>query len=68
MKSAIRSYTKKVLSAVEAKDQGKASTGLRIVAKHLDKAAKRGVIHRRTADRNKSRLARMVAKLGAPAA
>ena len=63
-KSAIRSYTKKILAAVESGDSKEATAQLRITSKQIDKATKQGVMHRRTAARQKSRLARMVAKIG----
>ncbi|MCZ6690959.1 MAG: 30S ribosomal protein S20 [Planctomycetota bacterium] len=63
-KSAIRSYTKKVLAAVESGDSKEAAAQLRITSQQIDKATKRGIMHRNTAARHKSRLARMVAKIG----
>jgi len=47
-------------SALEAIDNGAADTdeAVRLAVKRIDKAAGRGVIHRNTAARNKSRLLR----------
>ncbi|MCD6361263.1 MAG: 30S ribosomal protein S20, partial [Armatimonadetes bacterium] len=52
MKSAIR----EVLDAARAGDSEAVEAGLPVAQKAIDKAAKRGVIHKRTADRRKSRL------------
>ena len=49
--------------ATEARDEAKASETLQKMYSALDKAAKVGVIHKRTAARRKSRLSRVVAKL-----
>lgn len=68
LKSEIRSCTKRVAAAVEAGDAGRAAADLRLATKKLDKAAKRGVIHRNTAARKKARLSRMVARIAAPGA
>jgi len=64
-KSAIKTVAKKV-GAASGKDALTAS--LREAHATLDKAAKRGVIHPRTAARRKSRLAKLANRLaGAPA-
>lgn len=41
-----------------------AAAKYKLVTSILDKAATKGVIHRKNADRKKSRLAKLVAKLG----
>ena len=51
--------------ATEARDEAKASETLQKMSSALDKAAKVGVIHKRTAARRKSRLSKVVAKLKA---
>ena len=51
--------------ATEAGDEAKASETLRKMCSALDKAAKVGVIHKRTAARRKSRLSKKVAALKA---
>ena len=51
--------------ATEARDEAKASEILQKMHSALDKAAKVGVIHKRTAARRKSRLSKIVAKLKA---
>ena len=51
--------------ATEAKDEAKAAETLKKMYSALDKAAKVGVLHKRTAARRKSRLAKTVANLKA---
>lgn len=53
IKSTMRSATKKVCDNTEADDTPDL---LKIACSKLDKAAKRGIIHKRTAARQKSRL------------
>ena len=64
---AIRKYNKEtaraVLGAVEKKDAAAAQKSLSAAASALDKAAKKGTIHWKTAARRKSRLASRVAAL-----
>jgi small subunit ribosomal protein S20 len=52
MRGAIKSFER----AVEAKDYPKASALLPAAQKTIDKAAKRGILHKNTAARKKSRL------------
>lgn len=61
--SSIRTHAKKVIVAVDAGKKSEAAEQLRSTAKELDKAVKQGFVHRNTAARRKSRLARMVARL-----
>jgi small subunit ribosomal protein S20 len=60
-KSALKTSTKKVHTAVEAGDADGAGAMLREAAREIDKAASKGVLHKRTAARRKSRLAKAVA-------
>jgi small subunit ribosomal protein S20 len=60
-KSALKTSTKKVHTAVEAGDADEAGAVLREAAREIDKAASKGVLHKRTAARRKSRLAKAVA-------
>ena len=57
VRSEISTRTKAALSAVEHDDETAAET-LRLAVKRIDKAAAKGVIHKNTAARRKSRLAR----------
>jgi len=57
-KKVIRTYTKRTLAAVIAKDFEKAEADFRATTAKLDKAGARRVLHPNTAARRKSRLAR----------
>ena len=65
VKSFLRSRIKKVLEAVNAKDQEQAQATLKEAIPVIDKAASKGVIHNRTASRSVSRLTRRVNSLSA---
>ena len=56
VRSQVRSSIRKFLAAVEAKNQDVASDQLMHVTKLLDSAAGKGVYHKNTAARTKSRL------------
>jgi small subunit ribosomal protein S20 len=60
-KKVIKTVTKKAMSAMAAGDLEKAAAELRAVSSKIDKAGARGVLHRNTAARRKSRLARAYA-------
>jgi len=55
-KSAMRTAIKAVNAAIEAGDLQKAEAGLPAALSAIAKTAKKGIIHRRAASRNKSRL------------
>lgn len=61
-KSAIKTATKKVVAAVEAADIAQAQELLKEVNAQLARAKGKGVMHRNTAARKMSRLAKQVAK------
>ena len=63
VKSEIKTYTKKVLAAIEAQEVDKAEEFLRTTQAKLDKAVKRGILHRNTVNRRKSKLASKVTAL-----
>ncbi|MEM7261176.1 MAG: 30S ribosomal protein S20 [Planctomycetota bacterium] len=63
-KSEIKTLTKRLFAAVEAGDNATATNELQRLQARLDKAAKKGVMHKKTVDRRKSRLARAVASMG----
>ena len=68
VKSAIKTQSKKVLAGAEAGDADRARAELRLAVKRLDRAAAKGVMHKNTAARHKSRLTRKVNAVGpAPA-
>ena len=52
---------KKLAEAVAAGDPAKARVALDVLASRLDKAAKRGIVHRNLANRRKSRAAKLIA-------
>ena len=56
VRSKVRSGIKNFLEAVEAKNKDSASEQLRTVTKLIDTAAGKGVYHKNTAARTKSRL------------
>jgi small subunit ribosomal protein S20 len=60
VKTALKTSTKKVQTAIADGDAETAATLQRDAARELDKAAGKGVLHKKTAARKKSRLARQV--------
>jgi small subunit ribosomal protein S20 len=63
-RSRLKTEAKAVQAAVESGDKDAASAGLQTAGRLLDKAASKGVIHRNTAARRKSDLARAVGRMG----
>jgi small subunit ribosomal protein S20 len=61
----LRTYVKRVRTAIESKDSGKATSALKEAVSVIDKAAGKGVIKRETAARKISRLTLAVQKLSA---
>jgi small subunit ribosomal protein S20 len=59
-KSALKTQIKRVHLAVGEGDADAAATQQRETARALDKAASKGILHKRTAARRKSRLAKVV--------
>ncbi len=59
-KSQVKTYTKKVLKAIEEKDEVKAREALRQAIRIISKAASKGVLHRNNASRRISRLTKKV--------
>jgi small subunit ribosomal protein S20 len=64
-KTRIRTAERKLEEAIEAKDKAAAEALLKTCARVLDIAATKGVIHRNTAARKKSRLTAMLAGISA---
>jgi small subunit ribosomal protein S20 len=62
VRSALKTAQKKVRTTADGGDLESASAQNREAARALDKAASAGVIHKRTAARRKSRLAKQVAR------
>lgn len=63
--SAVRTLVKRVRTALHAKDKEAAVAALKAATVALDKAASKGVEHRKAASRTISRLAAQVHRLGA---
>ena len=64
-KSEMRTQIKNVEKLVEAKDAEQAKAAFLTTKKHIDKAVQKGVIHKNTGNREKSRLAKKINGLGA---
>jgi len=65
VKSGTKTAVKKVAAAAESGDKDNARASLRNAVSAIDKAVSKGVYHKNTAARKKSRLAKMVNKIGA---
>jgi len=63
IKTSIKNVMKRVLEAVDEKSKDKASDALVKAQSVIDKASKRGVIHKRSASRKISRLTNRVNKI-----
>jgi small subunit ribosomal protein S20 len=68
VRTALNTSTKKVRTAVAEGDGEAAVERAREATRALDKAASKGVVHRRTAARRKSRLTRAANRAGASTA
>jgi small subunit ribosomal protein S20 len=62
VRSRLRTEAKKIRRSIESGESESVDAQLRETGRLLDKAASRGVIHKRTAARRKSRLARAAAR------
>jgi ribosomal protein S20 len=58
----LKRQQKRLAEAVASGDQAKAQIALNVLASRLDKAAKRGIVHRNFSNRRKSRAAKLLAK------
>ena len=63
VKTAVRSAHKKALAAVKAGDKTAAAAAVQAFSSEVDRAAKRGVIHKNSANRRKGTLAKALAAL-----
>ena len=61
VRTSLKTDAKRVRIAVAGGDAGEADEALRHATRQLDKAASKGIVHKRTAARRKSRLARAAA-------
>jgi small subunit ribosomal protein S20 len=64
VRTALKTSTKKVRTAVAGGDAEGAVERAREAARALDKAVSKGIVHKRTAARRKSRMARAAASVG----
>lgn len=64
VRTALKTYVKKVRTAVESGDKEKIQAAVKEVCSRLDKAAARGIIHKNQADRRKSRITKLAASAG----
>ncbi len=60
IRSAVKTQIKKVVLATDAKDLSVAQQALTAAVKAIDKAASKGIYHKKTAARKKSTLAKLV--------
>ena len=63
-RSEAKTYAKKVLAFSKEGDKEKAEANLKKAYKIIDTAAKKSILHKNTAARRKSRLAKAVASIG----
>lgn len=63
IKSELKRTIKSFLKAVQEKNKTEAESGLKLVYKKLDKAAKRNIFHKNTASRRKSHYQRQLKSL-----
>jgi len=63
-KTAVRTAAKKVVVASEKKDVAAAKEALLEMIKRIDSAARKGIIKKNTAARKKSRMQKLVNRLG----
>ncbi len=64
VRSALRTYRRRVLEALDSGDAAAAEEALERAARAYDKAASKGVIHANNAANHKSRLARSLNRAG----
>jgi small subunit ribosomal protein S20 len=65
VRTALKTSTKKIRTAVDSGDAEEARARQRETARSLDKAVGKGIVHKRTAARRKRRLAKAVSSVGA---
>lgn len=64
-KSEVRTSIKSFTAAVSSKDKDEADKAYKVVVKKMDTAAGKGIYHKNTVARKKSRLAKMLNRLSA---
>lgn len=68
VKSELKTHIKGVLQAIKTGDVAKAESAYRLVAKRLDQASSKQIIHKNSAARRKSRLSHAIVRAKAPKA
>ncbi len=63
IKSAVKTFSKKVVIAANAGEKEQAAASLKVAVKSIDKACSKGVYHKNTAARKKSTLTKLVNKI-----
>ncbi|MCI8339711.1 MAG: 30S ribosomal protein S20 [Lachnospiraceae bacterium] len=63
IKSKVKTAVKKVDAAIAAKDKAAASSALKVAISEIDRAARKGVYHKKTASRKISRITLAVNKI-----
>lgn len=63
IKSKVKTYVKKVYAAIDANDKDAAKAALKDATSELNKAASKGVFHKKTVSRKISRLSLAVNKM-----
>ena len=63
MRSKVRTYIKKVITAVEAGDKDAASSAFKTAQPLIDSMVNKGILHKNKAARHKSRLIRSIQAL-----
>ena len=66
IRSELKTLTKELVALLRGQQANDAATLIRLVVKKYDQAASKGVVHRNTASRYKSRLTRKLNRLRAP--
>ncbi len=65
VKTSLRTASKRVEASAAGTDNVEAASQLKLAVKTFDKAASKGVIHKKTAARNKSRLTKKINAMAA---
>jgi len=65
VKTSLRTASKRVEASATGTDNVEAASQLKLAVKAFDKAASKGVIHKKTAARNKSRLTKKINTMAA---
>lgn len=63
VRSSVRTFVRKVRAAIAAKDTAAAEAALKTAGSELDRAASKGVVHKKAAARTISRLSAQLSKL-----